>query len=88
MTTLFLIAFILGTLAVVFLMFFDSLGDQMPSACPRCGTPDTDISGGQPLVGAYSRWYREAPGRRYRCRHCQTLFRNHPNGALVEVPGA
>src|SRR5262245_13273253 len=83
MATLFWIFFIIGTAILLFSMFFDSLGDQMPGSCPRCGAPDTELNPGVAVAG-YVRWYLEFSVGRCRCRHCQTVFRNHPNGSLVE----
>jgi hypothetical protein len=81
--TLWLVLFIIGTIVLLVLMFSESLGDQLPSSCPRCGAPDESIGGGV-VVGAYIRWYRPGRGGRLQCRHCSTLFKNHPNGTFVE----
>jgi hypothetical protein len=81
-TTVFLILFVIVTAVLLMAMFAESLGDHKPSACPPCGSPDREIGAGGPLV-AYDRWYRPA-GARFRCRDCQTYFKNHPNGTFVE----
>jgi hypothetical protein len=83
MTTFFLILFILGTAWIVWRMFFESLGDQLPGACPRCGKTDDAITASG-VAGGYIRWYRQTPGQRLQCRVCLTKFKNHPNGTLVE----
>jgi hypothetical protein len=87
MTTLFLILFIVGVVVVLWKMFTESLGDHMPSACPRCGQPDEPIPAGGNIVGGYKRWYHQAPGQRMQCRSCLTRFKNHPNGTFVEDRG-
>lgn len=87
MTMLFLILFIIGTAVIIWKIFMESLGEGMPSACPRCGQPDEAIPAGGNIVGGYKRWYHETPGERIRCRVCQTRFKNHADGTLVEDRG-
>lgn len=82
--TFWLILFILGTLVLLLLMARDSLGDQLPSRCPRCGAPDEDVSVRKSGIAVYSRWYRERGDKGLQCRHCGTRFKDHPNGTLVE----
>ncbi|MDB4960418.1 MAG: hypothetical protein JWP01_417 [Myxococcales bacterium] len=77
-----LVLFIIGTVVMALALLRDSLGAQLPGACPRCGAPDQDMSRGP--VAVYVRWYRSMAGERLRCRHCLTAFKNHPNGTLVE----
>jgi hypothetical protein len=84
MTMLFLVLFIVGTAVLLWKMFFESLGDQLPGACPRCGKTDEPLQGAGTIIGGYRRWYHQTPGQRIRCRVCMTKFKNHPNGTLVE----
>jgi hypothetical protein len=89
MTTLILILFVVGTIILLILMLVDptsgglsSFDDAMPGRCPRCGRGDV-VSGEGPPV-SYTRWYETGPIGHFRCRFCQTGFKIHPNGTLVD----
>jgi hypothetical protein len=72
--------FIIGTVVLVVLMFLSTLHERaMPWACPCCYTGnDTDI------FDTPRRWYERLVGGRVQCRHCLAVFKEHPNGSLVE----
>lgn len=75
-----LVLFIVGTLVLVVRIFLWGITSRaMPWSCPRCswGT-DTDFAG-EPR-----RWYVVLSDEHVRCRYCYTLFKEHPNGLLVE----
>ena len=66
---------------VVLLLLLDMLPDDahMPSACPKCGAGNQD---------AHRRWFIPVRKGAVRCRACEVLFKEHPNGSLVEDKGA
>jgi hypothetical protein len=74
------VLFVIGTVVLVVLMFLSTLHERvMPWACPRCHVGnDTD------LLERARRWYDRLTDGRVQCRHCYTVFKEHPNGSLVE----
>jgi rubredoxin len=80
MFELLLALFLLGTLVMVVRIFASAFhAHTMPWSCPRCySAMDTD------LLDRLRDWYIVLSDGRYQCRHCHTVFREHPNGALVE----
>jgi hypothetical protein len=80
MTTLITIIFIVGSIVMLLRIYFGMIDvDLMPFACPKCYD-----GGDESMFGASRPWYhRERNGIVY-CRTCHTLFREHPNGSLVE----
>lgn len=65
---------------VVLILLLDMLPDDqhMPSACPKCGSGDANGR----------RWFLPVRKGAVRCRACEVLFKEHPNGSLVEDKGA
>ncbi len=61
---------------IVLLLLLDMLPDDqhMPSACPKCANGDSNGS----------RWFRPVRKGVVRCRACDVVFKEHPNGSLVE----
>ncbi|HEY5951780.1 MAG TPA: hypothetical protein VIV40_40070 [Kofleriaceae bacterium] len=80
MTTFLTILFIVGSFVMIARIFFGMLDvDLLPLSCPKC-YDDGDGS----LITGHTPWYhRERNGYVY-CRTCHSVFREHPNGALVE----
>ncbi len=78
--TVFLVLFIVGTVVMIAVIFFDMLGSQaMPWACPRC-----HFDGDEDIAGNPHAWYRVEASDKVKCRSCKTWFKEHPNGSLVE----
>jgi hypothetical protein len=81
MTTLFTILFIAGSVIMALRIYFGMLDvDLMPFACPKCYHGNESGIGFGPSTPWYS---RDRNGIVY-CRWCSSVFREHPNGSLVE----
>ncbi|HEY5928367.1 MAG TPA: hypothetical protein VIV11_42065 [Kofleriaceae bacterium] len=80
MTTFITLLFIVGSFVMLARIFFGMLDvDLMPFSCPKCYDGGDDS-----MIGTHRPWYkREGNGIVY-CRTCHSVFREHPNGSLVE----
>ncbi len=80
MTTLLTIVFIAGSLIMALRIYFGMLDiDLMPFSCPKC-YHGNDSS----LLGGSTPWYDRGRNGFVYCRWCHAIFREHPNGSLVE----
>ncbi len=77
--TLLVILFFVASIAMGAIIFFGMLDtDAMPLSCPSCYD-----GGDEDLGGTHRPWYSRGAGVVH-CRTCHTVFREHPNGSLVE----
>jgi hypothetical protein len=80
MTTLLTILFIIGSFVMIARIFFGMIDvDLMPFSCPKCYD-----GGDESLIGTSLPWYRREGNGIVSCRTCHSVFREHPNGSLVE----
>lgn len=80
MTTFLTILFIVGSAIMALRIYFGMLDvDLMPFSCPKCyhGSDESLLGGSHP-------WYDRGKNGFVYCRWCHTIFREHPNGSLVE----
>jgi hypothetical protein len=79
MTTFLTLFFIVGSFVMLARIFYGMADiDLMPFSCPKCYDGGDDS-----LIGTHDPWYRRHNGIVY-CRMCHSVFREHPNGSLVE----
>jgi hypothetical protein len=80
MTTFLTFFFIVASFVMLARIFFGMLDiDMMPFSCPKCYD-----GGDESVIGSHKPWYhRDGNGIVY-CRACHSVFREHPNGSLVE----
>ncbi len=80
MTTLLTIVFIAGSFIMALRIYFGMLDvDLLPFSCPKCYDGGDDS-----LFGGKTPWYQKDKNGIVYCRTCHSVFREHPNGSLVE----
>ena len=76
---LLLLLFVVGVVVAAVRIFGDNVSvGVMPWSCPHCA-----YGGKQDLEG-YIRWWSDVERGRLQCRECGTIYKEHPNGTLVE----
>ena len=78
---LLLLLLVVGIVVAVVRIFAENVGSGvMPWSCPNCGW-----HGDKDLDGAFG-WWTDIERGRIRCGSCGTIYKEHPNGTLVEDP--
>jgi hypothetical protein len=81
MTTFILIVFLVGSAIMVLRIYFGMLDiDLLPFSCPKCYHGHESSIG----FGGSTPWYERGRNGFVYCRWCHAIFREHPNGSLVE----
>lgn len=76
---LLLVLFVVGLVVAVVRIFGENVSASvMPWSCPHCAY------GGRETIDGYVTWWSHVERGRLRCLECGTIYKEHPNGALVE----